>query len=435
MKNVLLIGGIILLNFGAYSQEKLTLDQAIAIALEKNYDIQIAENNLEIADNNQDIKNSGFLPTVAVSAGGNYSNNNAFVETQDGIEKSINGIETTTYNASVGVNYVLYNGMNRKNNFDKLKKAYELANVQKQIGIDNTILEVYNYYYEIAKYTNNLNILKESFEISKNRLERINYQLEFGQKTSLDVLNAQVDVNNDSLNLINGQLAIDNAKRTLNYLLGFPVDQDFIVDDEVEINGLLNLEQISTNMIDNNNSAKQFELNKEIANYDLKMSKSGWMPTVSTNVSYGLNNGNYGPTSLFARQNVSGLNTGLSLTWNVFDGGSTSTKVANAKIAMDNQEMYKNQLDLNLKKELANTWSNYMNQLAVINFEETNVEISNQNFLKTLEKYNLGQVNSTDFRQAQLNLINAKVNLSSARFEVKMLEVQLKRLEGTLVNL
>ena len=165
------------------------------------------------------------------------------------------------------------------------------------------------------------------------------------------------------------------------------------------------------------------------------MSKSGWMPTVSTNVSYGLNNGNYGPTSLFARQNVSGLNTGLSLTWNVFDGGSTSTKVANAKIAMDNQEMYKNQLDLNLKKELANTWSNYMNQLAVINFEETNVEISNQNFLKTLEKYNLGQVNSTDFRQAQLNLINAKVNLSSARFEVKMLEVQLKRLEGTLVNL
>ena len=276
MKNVLLIGGIILLNFGAYSQEKLTLDQAIAIALEKNYDIQIAENNLEIADNNQDIKNSGFLPTVAVSAGGNYSNNNAFVETQDGIEKSINGIETTTYNASVGVNYVLYNGMNRKNNFDKLKKAYELANVQKQIGIDNTILEVYNYYYEIAKYTNNLNILKESFEISKNRLERINYQLEFGQKTSLDVLNAQVDVNNDSLNLINGQLAIDNAKRTLNYLLGFPVDQDFIVDDEVEINGLLNLEQISTNMIDNNNSAKQFELNKEIANYDLK-NEQIWM--------------------------------------------------------------------------------------------------------------------------------------------------------------
>ncbi len=434
MKNVFVILALILMNGTVFGQEKLSLDQAVVIALENNYDIRIVSNSVEVAENNQSVKNSGYLPTVAVSAGGNYSNNNATIETQAGVEQTITGIEANSYNASIGVNYVLFNGMNRKNAFEKLKRSYELANVQKQVQIDNTILAVYNAYYEMAKSSIRQEILVESFEISKNRLERVEYQNEFGQKTSLEVLNARVDVNNDSMNIVNGQLAIDNARRNLNYLLGFPADQEFSVDEEVDVNALLDFNTISANMLANNSTAKQFELNKELANFDLKTSESGWMPTVSTNVSYGLNNANNGPASFLARQNITGLNAGVSLSWNIFDGGATSTRVANAKIAIDNQNLYKEQIDLNLKNQLANTWASYMNQLAVINFEETNVEVSNQNFLKTQEQYNLGQVNSTDFRQAQLNLINAKVNLATAQFNAKIAEAQLKMLEGTLVQ-
>lgn len=434
MKNTFVLLAILMTGNFMFAQEKLSLDEAVVIALENNYDIRIVSNSVEVANNNQNVKNSGYLPTVAVSAGGNYSNNNATIETQDGIEQTITGIEANSYNASIGLNYVLFNGMNRKNAYEKLKRSYDLANVQKQVQIDNTILSVYNAYYELAKSSIRLEILEESFEISKNRLERVEYQNEFGQKTSLEVLNARVDVNNDSMNVVNGQLAIDNARRNLNYLLGLPADQVFSVDEEVDVNSLLDYNTISANMLENNSTAKQFELNKELANFDLKTSQSGWMPTVSTNVSYGLNNANNGPASFLARQNITGLNTGISLTWNIFDGGATSTRVANAKIAVDNQNLYKEQIDLNLKNQLANTWASYMNQLAVISFEETNVEVSNQNFLKTQEQYNLGQVNSTDFRQAQLNLINAKVNLATAQFNAKIAEAQLKMLEGTLVQ-
>lgn len=434
MKNTFVLLAILMTGNFMFAQEKLSLDEAVVIALENNYDIRIVSNSVEVANNNQNVKNSGYLPTVAVSAGGNYSNNNATIETQDGIEQTITGIEANSYNASIGLNYVLFNGMNRKNAYEKLKRSYDLANVQKQVQIDNTILSVYNAYYELAKSSIRLEILEESFEISKNRLERVEYQNELGQKTSLEVLNARVDVNNDSMNVVNGQLAIDNARRNLNYLLGLPADQVFSVDEEVDVNSLLDYNTISANMLENNSTAKQFELNKELANFDLKTSQSGWMPTVSTNVSYGLNNANNGPASFLARQNITGLNTGISLTWNIFDGGATSTRVANAKIAVDNQNLYKEQIDLNLKNQLANTWASYMNQLAVISFEETNVEVSNQNFLKTQEQYNLGQVNSTDFRQAQLNLINAKVNLATAQFNAKIAEAQLKMLEGTLVQ-
>ena len=434
MKNSFILSTVFLIHLVGLSQEKLSLDQAIAIALEKNYDIQIYDNNLMQADNNQDIKNTGYLPSLTLNAGGNYASNNAFVVTQAGEEKSIDGIQSTTYNASVGVGYVLYNGMYRKHNFEKLKKAYELASVQKQIQIDNTILNVYTTYYNIAKNTINLNIYEESFEISKNRLIRTSYQMKYGQKTNLDVLNAKVDVNNDSLNLINGQIQLDNEKRTLNYLLGLPMNKTFEVEEIVEVNELLDIATITANMEANNSTAKQYELNKALANYDVKLNQSSWMPKVSTTVSYGLNNGNYGPTSLFATQNVTGLNAGLSLSWNVFDGGATSTKVQNAKITAANQDLYKNQVELNLSNELANTWAAYLNQLLIINSEEMNVAVADQNFLKTQEQYNLGQISSIEFRQAQLNLINAKVSLTTAKFNAKIAEMQLKKLEGTLIN-
>ena len=131
MKNLLIIVAI-LFTYAANSQERISLDQAIAVAMEQNYDIRIYDNNLLQAENNQNIKNTGYLPTVGVNAGGNYANNNAFLVTQDGEEMNINGIQSTTYNASIGVNYVLYSGMFRKNNFEKLKKSYELASLQRE---------------------------------------------------------------------------------------------------------------------------------------------------------------------------------------------------------------------------------------------------------------------------------------------------------------
>ncbi|MDG1174404.1 MAG: TolC family protein, partial [Flavobacteriales bacterium] len=66
--------------------------------------------------------------------------------------------------------------------------------------------------------------------------------------------------------------------------------------------------------------------------------------------------------------------------------------------------------------------------------EETNVKISNQNFLKSKELFNLGKITSLEYRQAQLNLINNKLNLLNATYNAKLAELQLKRFAGLLLN-
>ncbi len=416
------------------AQDLLSLDQAISAAMAHNFDIQLANNNKLIAENNQDIKNSGYLPTITGSANANYANNSAFVVNQENEEFDISGIQTSSYGASIALNYSIYSGGTRKHQYDKLKVAYELSDVQRRIQIDNTLLNIYTSYYAIAKSSVQIAILKQAFDISQQRLIRTQYQFDFGQKTNLDVLNAKVDVNNDSLNLVNAQIQLDNAKRQLNFLMGQDVSQNFEVDETIEINEQLNFNTIQENMKAHNNQTKQIDLNTTISEYDLKINQSSWVPTVSTSVSYGFNNSQNGPASLFATQNITGLNAAINLNWNIFDGGKTSTNVQNAKINLENQTLYKQQLAMNLNTELTNTWADYTNQLIILNTEKVNVEVSEQNFLKTQERYNLGQVSSIDFRQAQLNWISSEVNLTNAKFAVKTAEMQLRKLEGKLVN-
>ena len=416
------------------AQNMLTLNEAVSNAMSKNFDIQLADNNKLIAENNKDIKNSGYLPTITGSANANYSNNNAFVVNQEDVEFDISGIQTSSYGASVGLNYNIYAGGTRKNQYEKLKTAYELSDVQRQLQIDNTLLNVYTSYYSIARNSVQIDILEEALDISKQRLIRTKYQFDFGQKTNLDVLNAKVDVNNDSLNLVNAKIQLENAKRQLNVLMGMDLNAEYEVEESVEIDDKLDYGLIQQNMLSNNQQAKQVELNRTLGEYDLKISQSSWVPNISTNISYGFNNSQNGPASLFAIQNTNGLNAGINLNWNIFDGGATSVKVQNAKINLENQAINKAQLDLSLNTELANTWAEYTNQLIILNAEKLNLEVSEQNFLKTQERYNLGQVTSIDFRQAQLNLINSKVNLTNAEFAIKIAEMQLRKLEGSLVK-
>lgn len=402
--------------------------------MEKNFDIQKMNNNLAVAKNNTSVFNSGYLPTLKATAGGNYSNNNTNIVLLNDAEKDFLNAETVLYNGGVSVNYVLFNGMARKNKFAKLKEVYKLASIQKKELINNVLYNVYNSYYAIAKTELSKSVLEEAYEISKQRLTRITYKFNYGQKTKLELLNAKVDANNDSLKIVNLNVQLENLKRNLSNLIGGNLEGKYAVEKSVNVNSSLGFEEIKQAMLQNNYLLNQMKLNKTITEYDLKISKSGYMPQISANVGYSLNNGIYSASLFFKEQNVNGLGAGLNLSWNIFDGGTTKTRVQNAKINMLNQELSLEQIKLNLQTQLANTWANYQYELTSISSEKMNVELSQENFNRTKERYNLGQISSIDFRQAQLNLINSKIKLIHAQFSAKLAEVQLKKLSGGLVE-
>ena len=425
---------LVLVTIQVSAQDVLTKKDAIAIALENNYGVKIANNNVEVAKNNSSIYNTGYLPTVSTSAGANYNNSNQEIERQNGESTKINGAETKSYNASINVNYTLFDGLNRKYNYKQLQETYNLSELEARETIENMYLQLFNNYFQIARLSENTSNLDETLKISKKRLERANHKYDYGQSTKLELLNAQVDVNNDSINLINSRQQFANLKRNLNIILGTQNGIAYNVETEVNFINLMSFEELSSKAKENNILLKQNEKNIAISKFNIKANKAGYLPKAGLTGSYGWNKSQNPATSFLAQLNSTGLNAGLNLSWNIFDGGATKTRVANAKIALENQEILKEQQLETIDNTIKNTYELYQNTLFILEAQKQNEITTQNNFDRTEERYRLGQVSSIEFRQAQINLLNTQNAVSNAKYDAKLIELELLQLTGDLLN-
>ena len=417
------------------AQKLVSVSEAIELALENNYGIKIISNNKEIAKNNAGVLNSGYLPTVTSSSGATFNRDNLEAEFANGESTALNGAKSSRYNASINLNYTLFDGLGRYYDYKRLKETYKLSELQARETIENTIAQLYVVYYNVAQVTENVAVLEKTLTISKDRITRANYQFEYGQGTMLNVLNAQVDINNDSINLINAKQQLVNTKRDLNVVLGNVISSEFRVDTTIDFKLNIDQNDLANKVKLNNVNLLQLDKNIMINTFIVKANKSGYLPSLGLTGSYGWNKGNNNAASFVAVSTNTGLSGGLSLSWNLFDGGATATRVTNAKIELENRSLEKESMVIDIERNFNNAWDDYQNKLTIFQVQENNIITSTNNFNRTQEKYKLGQATSIEFRQAQLNLINSELNRNQAKYAAKIAELTVLQLSGELLNI
>lgn len=416
-------------------QQVITPNKAMTLALENNYGIKLAYNGVALAKNNTSILNSGYLPTLTGNAGATYNLDNTEAEFRDGSSTVLNGAESSRYNASVNLSYTLFDGLGRSYNYKQLKERYQLSELQARQTIENTILELFTVYYSVAQLTENTAAQQQTLTISKDRLVRAQYQFDYGQSTKLGVLNAEVDINNDSINLINTKQQLINFKRDLNLVIGNVLENNFEVDTEIDFAIQLNKEDLFEKAKASNIALLQIDKNIIISSYDIKSGKSTYLPTIGLTGSYGWNENDNNAASFLTVSTNTGISGGLNLRWDLFDGGSTITRVKNAKVNLESQKLQKEELLITIERDFNNAWDDYQNKLNIYRIQEDNIVTSQNNFDRTEEKFKIGQVNSIEFRQAQLNLLNAELSRNQAKYQAKLAELQLLQLSGELLNI
>jgi outer membrane protein TolC len=460
MMKLKLLGIIFLLPFTVLiAQDKLlSKEEAVIKALENNFGIQVAKNQVEIAENNSGLLNSGFLPTLIGNAGATYQRDdstfefpgqflrdpatggnllddagNPVLRPDAGLYKA----EAQRYNAGLTANYTLFDGLGRFYTFKRLKEQYQLSSLQARETIENTMIQMFSVYFEIARLTENKNVQQQALEISNQRIKRSEYAFEYGQSTKLDILNAEVDVTNDSINLLNTNQQLANAKRDLNVVLNQDLNEDYKVDTLITFIPKLKLDEFMAESNLNNVAILQTERNLAINAYDIKVNASGYLPIVDLNGSYGWNLNQNAASAFFPGVNVNNnrsFGLGARLTWNLFDGGGTMVRVKNSKIAYKNQELLKKQVAMEVNRDIQNAMAIYENRLNIFKIQEKNVVTNQNNFERSKEQFQLGRITSIEFRQAQINLLNAQTNKNLAKYDAKLAELQLLQLTGQLLN-
>ncbi|CAM3691853.1 TolC family protein [Flavobacterium chungbukense] len=415
----------------ANAQEVLTIEQAMSIALENNFEIKIAKNNSKINETNVTIGNAGMLPTATASVVDNNNLTNSTQVRQDGTSTTLNNAKNNSLNYGVSLGWTVFDGMKMFARYDQLKELQKLGDAELKRTILVKIGQVNSAYYDLVQQQYQLAALDTTIVISKQRLTLAQNRFSIGKASKLEVLNAQVDLNTDQVAMLRQKESYANAKILLNQYLARDPKIDFKVVDTVTVDNKLVLVDLMDLAQKQNPALESQIINKRIAELQLKQIKADRYPTLRLTTGY---NFSESESSLgFTSENSSrGLNYGFNASMNIFDGFNQHRNEKVAKMQIENTQIAIEQQNMILNTQLSTAFQTYLTNLELIDLEEDNEAIAKQNLDITLDKFKIGTITTLDFRTAQLNYVNAKVRYSNAQYEAKLSEIALKELAGNI---
>ena len=414
------------------AQEVLTLESAVKIALENNYEIKIATNNLTIQKTNVAIGNAGMLPTVTANVVDNNSIQNSSQTRQDGTETELDNAKNNSLTYGVGLDWTIFDGMRMFARMDQLKELQKLGEAQLKLTVITRISDVNAAYYDLVQQQQQLAALDTTIVISNQRLTLAQNRFTIGKASKLEVLNAQVDLNTDQVALLRQKELYANSKILLNQLMARDVTTDFKVIDQLEVDSLLLLPELKALAEKQNPQLETQIINKRVAELELKQIKAARYPTLRVNTAYNFSE-SQSSLGFVAQSQSRGFNYGFSASLNLFDGFAQNRNEKIAKIQIENSKLNIDQQNLALNSQLATSYQTYLTNLELIALEENNELIAKQNLNITLDKFRIGTITTLEFRTAQLNYVNAKVRYSNAQFQGKLSEIALRELAGNLI--
>jgi outer membrane protein TolC len=247
----------------SFAQVPLSLSDAIQKGLDNNYQIKISEANLDIAANNDSWAVAGRYPQI-----------NLTLNSQNGFNNSNNPAsvlrEQNSFNASIipglELNWTLFDGYRVKFTKQQLAQLKNLNEGNVQIAVENTIQRIILAYYQTLVQQEQLQVLLEVLDLSRDRIAYQEVKKDFGQATSFDLLQTQDAYLSDSTNYLVQENALENAFRNLNLAMGEDnLSIRYLLTDQIEVEGAYELDDLKQKMLASNKNLRNLQVNRELA--------------------------------------------------------------------------------------------------------------------------------------------------------------------------
>ena len=433
---LLLLGVVLLFPSAASAQEKLTLQEAIRIGLQNNYTIRIAGKQEAIAENNVSLGNAGFLPTVDARATRNFREDNSEQTLQNGDLVVRDGASSNNLNSSVNLNWTIFDGLGMFINYDRLQAIRRSGTLFTREVVENTVADITDAYHEVVRQEYKIQAIEDAIAISEARVEITEAQYNVGVSAKVEILRARVDMNADRSELLRQTELLQNAKINLNQLLARSPDVPFVTASPIVVDSTLTFGTATSGLELANPLLKRLQLNKELANLDLKSIRASRLPVLGVTSAYNFSRSESEPLNPFSTRSSlnNGYNYGLTVSLPIFNGFNLNRQAQNARIAIETSDLEYQQEQNRLSADLARAFSQYTNRLQLLKLEESNLVLAQENAEIALERYRLGLLTAIELREAQRNQLVAENRLIDIKYEAKAAETELKRISSTLLQ-
>jgi outer membrane protein TolC len=421
-----------LISFSVLSQ-KVSLEDAISIGMENNFSIRTAKNIEKEAILNSNYAPSAFLPVVDVTGARSFDVEDVNQEFRTGDTNERNGARSNRMNIRGDLTWTLFDGTKMFLDYKSLQIERNKSRFETQAVLENTLGSIIQSYFQLVFEQYQYDVLESAVKLSEERLEIAKANYEVGSFSKTEFLAAQVDLNTDKSNMLNQEEVMQQARVSLNLLLGQDPNQEFLAIDSMSVSNDLQLNVLLDDLEVRNKELLALMQQEDILRIQNKSVNTELLPQVDFNLGYGYSNLNAQAGFLLQNQSL-GLTYGLSLSWRIFDRLDRRRRNQTTQIAVENNTIAMEELENQLKGDLSSAYVRYKNKLDLIKLENENLEVAKENAEIAIERYKVGRSNSIELREFQLNSIEAESRLLNAIYLAKQAEINLLAISGNLLT-
>lgn len=416
----------------AYSQQTVTLKQAIEFALQNKADALKARLDITNADAKILEAKAGALPKVTGNA--NITYNPIIQEIALGGQTFKMGQPWVAV-AGVQLQQALFN----QQVFIGLKAAKstkEFYQLNANLTEEQIIERVSNAYFQVFTAQEQKNTLESSYNSTEKVRNVIKSLYDNGLSKKIDLDRTNVNLTNIETNIKQSNNGITQAENALKFYMGMPIETKIqLVQEDMAVTPHLLDETVNT---DERTEVKVLLKNKELLEYQKKATIANYYPTVNLTANYNWQGlGEKFPLTNGSSKGVMWSDysaIGLGINIPIFNGFATKAKVQQNQIDIDKLEIDIKDTKLGLDQAYQNAKAQIENSLATLESQKANVKLAEDVLADTKSNYQYGLATLTDLLEAENSLVQAKNNYTRAILDYKIAEVQYYKSKGELKN-
>ena len=410
------------------AQQTLSLEDAVAHSLQNNLGIRLAQHQAVVAAIGNAWGAAGALPSLGVSATGGSAISDQSKNPTSFLQERI---ESESVNVAGQLNWVLFDGMGMFANKRALERIEEQAEGQVNLVIEQTIAATIMAYNSVLVQKAVRDVLASSMEISRDRLKWIDARRASGASTMFDRLQFENALLSDSLAWMQQGINVRQAELSLNRLMGDAISNSWTFSSPLmSPENIEDIDQIKDGALSNATTIQNALISQEIARTGVQQAQARMSPTLLLNASQNDQASRFSAGDLSADGRTVNIATNISLNFNLFNGGATRRAIQQAKIQVAMAENQALDEYREVERLLADAWSRWTASSAAYAVSEQLTENCVRVLEIASERLATGAINSLDFREFQIQQMNAEQQQIQALNAWQMADVELLRLSG-----
>lgn len=418
---------------GQAVQLKLTLEQAIEVALSDNPVIKIADQEIMKKEYAKKGTYASLYPQI--DATGAYQRTlqkqTMYMDAGQGAPTRISMGMNNTWSGGIGATMPIVSATLWKS-LKISEMDVELAVEQSRASRLDMIEQVTKAFYSVLLSKDSYDVYKEAYDNAVANYNDVKKKYDVDKTSEYELLRAGVAVKNVEPDMYNAENSIVLTNWQLKALIGVDLTQKIeclgsLAEYEMEVvSNIVGTDSVSLTY---NTNLKQLEIQKRQLDKALEMAKAANIPTLGLSLSYQVtsmnNTFNFGQY-YWSPYSVAGLNLSIP----IFAGGKRRNDIKQAGVNINQIQLQQEDTKRQLTVQSVQCVNSMNTCIKKYEAAQSNIGQAEKSYSIAVKRYEIGDGTQLEINDSRLALTQARLNLSQSIYEFMNAKATLEKLIG-----